>query len=104
PHLVHLRAAPRDLFAVDDDASRVDRLDQVDAAEERRLPRAGRADQADDLVLGDLEIDTPQNFVAPERLAYAFEQERAHTTPPACRLRRSRSTSQSVKRASGIVI
>ena len=42
-----------DLVPVDDDPPLVDRLEQVDAAQQRRLPRAGRADQADDLVLGD---------------------------------------------------
>ena len=43
----------RDLVAVDDDPPGVDRLEQVDAAQERRLAAPRRADQADDLVLGD---------------------------------------------------
>ena len=81
-------------------------LEQVDAAEERRLPRAGGADQADDLVLGEREIDPPQHLEVAERLVDSLELERrggAHASLPACCRRRSRATSQSVNRASGIV-
>ena len=91
-----------DLVAADDDPAGVDRLEQVDAAEERRLAGAGGADQADDLVLGDVEVDPAQHLELPERLADAVDLD--HTRLPACRRRRSRATSQSVKRASGIVI
>ena len=41
--------AVADQVAVDLDAAAVDRLEVVDAAQERRLARAGRADQAHDL-------------------------------------------------------
>ena len=101
---VHVDAACRDLLAVDHDPAGVDRLEQVDAAQQRRLAGAGGADQADDLVLGDVEVDPAQHLVLAERLVQPFDHDRAHAMLPACRLRRSRATSQSVKRASGIVI
>ncbi len=101
---VHVDAACRDLLAVDHDAARVDRLEQVDAAQQGRLARAGCADQADDLVLRDLEVDPAQHLVLAERLVQLLDHDRAHAMPPATRRRRSRATSQSVKRASGIVI
>ena len=101
---VHVDTACRDLLAVDHDAALVDRLEQVDAAEQRGLARAGRADQAHDLVLGDLEIDPAQHLVLAEGLVQVLDQDGAHAMPPATRRRRSRATSQSVKRASGIVI
>src|SRR5207244_12004322 len=83
----------------------VDRLEQVHAAKQRGLPGAGCADQADDLMLRDLEVDAAQHFVAAERLTHRLQLEGAHTaTPACCRRRRSRRISQSVKRASGIVI
>ena len=47
---------------------RVDVLEQVEAAEQRRLARAGRADQADDVVLGDVEVDAVQDFEVAEAL------------------------------------
>ena len=53
PHPVDVDVPRRDLDAADDDPAGVDRLEQVDAAQQGRLPRAGSADQADDLVLGD---------------------------------------------------
>ncbi len=42
-----------DVDAVQQDLAVVDLLQQVDAAQQGRLPRAGGADQRDDLVLGD---------------------------------------------------
>ena len=90
-----------------DDASRVDRLEDVHAAQERRLPGARGADEAHDLVLGEREVDPAQDLELAERLVDALELEcgrRAHASLPACCRRRSRATSQSVNRASGIVI
>ena len=46
-----------DRLAVDDDRARLDALEQVEAAQQRRLARAGGADQADDLVLVDGQVD-----------------------------------------------
>ena len=57
PDPVDVDALGRDLVALDDDPAGVDRLEEVDAAQERRLAAPRRADQADDLVLGDLEVD-----------------------------------------------
>ena len=104
PDPVDVDAPCRDLLALDDDPAGVDRLEQVDTAQERRLPGAGGADQADDLVLGDLQVDPAQDLVLAEGLVQILDLDCAHASPPACRLRRSRATSQSVKRASGIVI
>ena len=42
-----------DVLAVEQDATAVDRVEQVDAAQQRGLARAARADQAHHLVLGD---------------------------------------------------
>ena len=92
-----------DLLALDDDASPVDRLEQVHTAEQRRLARAGRADQADDVVLGDVQVDAAEHLQLPEGLVHTVEEQRFAHALDACRLRRSRSTSQSVNRASGIV-
>ncbi len=102
PDRVHVDPGRGDLVAADDDPAGVDRLEQVHAAEERRLAGAGGADQADDLVLGHVEVDPLQHLELPERLADAVDLD--HTRLPACRRRLSRATSQSVKRASGIVI
>src|SRR5205807_6370000 len=96
-----------DLLSVQVDPPRVDPLQQVDAPEQRRLPRAGGSDQADDLVLADVEVDAAQYLHGAERLVHAFEfqgnRSRAHCPPPALWRRRSRAISQSVSRASGIV-
>ena len=103
PDDVDVDAAPRDLLAADEDPARVDRLEQVDAAQQRRLPGARRADQADDLVLGQREVDPAQHLGLAERLPEAVDLERAHASLPACCRRLSRATSQSVNRAIGIV-
>ena len=46
-----------ELGAVDHDAPRVVLLEPVDAADHRRLPGTGRADDDDDLLAGDLQVD-----------------------------------------------
>ena len=57
------------------------------------------------LVLGDDQVDPSEHLGLPERLADAVEnQQLTHRTPSDCRRRRSRTISQSVRRASGIVI
>ena len=63
-----------DLLALDDDPAGVDRLEQVDAAQERGLARARRADEADDLVLGDHEVDPAQDLELAERLVQALDR------------------------------
>ena len=88
----------------EEDAALVDPLEQVDAAQQRRLARARRADQRNHLVLLDGEVDAAQHDVLAERLRHPFDGECGHWPAPASRRRRSRATSQSVNRASGIVI
>ena len=102
---VHLR--PGEHLTVDDDRPLVDVLEQVDAAEERRLPGARRADQADDLVEIDGEVDPVQHLELAEALRDVLERDevrvrRAHSAW--ARSRCSRCLMRwSVKRASGIV-
>ena len=99
---VHVDVAVGDLVAVDDDAALVDPLEQVDAAQERRLAGARRADQADDVVPLDLERHVVEHAQVAERLRDLVELDEAHVAP--ARSRRSRVRIRwSVKRASGIV-
>ena len=55
--LLDVAQVPRQLDAVDDDAPLVVRLEAVDAADQRRLAGPRRADDDDDLLLADLEVD-----------------------------------------------
>ena len=105
-HAVHVDAPHGDVLAAEGDSARVDRLEQVHAAQEGRLPRSGRPDQADDVVLGEREVDPTQHLELAERLVHVLDAERLarHASLPPCCRRRSRAMSQSVKRASGIVI
>ena len=102
-----------DLLALDDDAAGVDRLEQVDAAQQRRLARPRRADEAHDLVLLDGEVDA---LAAPRgrRRTCAGPRCAAPRSAPVGLTgassgarrrwrRRSRATSQSTNRAIGIV-
>jgi hypothetical protein len=57
PHGIHVDVSARDLLPAQEDPARVDPLQQVDATEQRRLTRAGGSNQADDLVLVDVEVD-----------------------------------------------
>jgi hypothetical protein len=53
---------------VDPQAARVDLLEVVDAAQERRLPRAGRPEHAHDLARRDLQRDAAQDLEPAEAL------------------------------------
>ena len=106
--LVHVDSACRDVLTAHDDASRVDRLEQVDAAQERGLPGAGSADEAYDLVLGEAQVDASEDFELVEGLVQTLDVESvtvaaAHASLPACWRRLSRAISQSVRRAIGTV-
>src|SRR5205823_2912187 len=114
PDLVDVDPGGSDLATLDLDASVVDRFEQVDAAQERALARSRRADEANDLVLGDLEIDAAQDRERAERFVESADPHRRgpwaghlrardHRARAASCRRRSRATSQSVSRASGIV-
>src|SRR5262249_38108356 len=81
------------------------RFEEIDAAQQRRLARPARTDQADHLMLLHLEVDPFEHLEAVERLAHALEPDRlGHTVPPAIRRRRCRSRSQSVNLVIGIVM
>src|SRR6185503_7446095 len=109
PHLpsdqIPIHPALRDVTTVDPDRPGVDRLEQVDAAQQCRLAGPARADQADDLVLLDGEVDASKDFNVSEALVETFDPDRlGHATVPVCRRRRCRSSNQSVNRVMGIVM
>src|SRR5205823_6748710 len=104
---VDIDSTVRDGLAVDDDRSLVDRFEEVDATEERRLARSGCTDQADHLVDIDGQVDAAQHDELVEALGDPLESDEVgvgagHTSW--ARSRRSRSLiKRSVKRANGIV-
>ena len=118
PDAVDIDALGGDLRALDEDAPGVDGLQQVDAAQQGALARPRRADEAHDLVLGHDQVDALEHEMVAERLAQALDPQRlaarrsdpavavvrleAHRAPARYRLR-SRATSQSTRRASGMV-
>ena len=69
--LVGVDARVGDVLAVEVDRAVVDRLEQVDAAQQRRLAGAGRADERDDLVLVDVEGRPARRTGVAEQLAHA---------------------------------
>ena len=73
PDAVEMDAVRGDVLAFHDDPSGIDRLEQVDAAQERGLARSRCADEADDLVLGDHEVDPAQDLELAERLVQALD-------------------------------
>ena len=104
PDAIDVHVGSRDVVAFDDDAPGVDRLDQVDAAQQRGLAGARRADEADDLVLIDRQVQATQDLEVAERLLEADDlQRRRHWAAPDMRDLRSRATIQSTRRASGMV-
>jgi hypothetical protein len=72
-----LRIEPRlgDVHAVQKDRAVVDRLQQVDAAQQRRLAGPRRADQADHLALPDIKVDAPADLMVAKALAHAAQRE-----------------------------
>ena len=119
PDQVLVDVRPGDLVPEHADPPGVDGLQQVDAAQQRRLARARRADQADDLVRGHRQVDALEHLVGLEGLVQVLDHDGlgrrrrgrarrldlgpAHAVAPASRRRRSRSISRSVNRASGMV-
>ena len=75
------RPAIGDVLAVEEDPAGVDRLEQVDAAQQRRLAGARRADQADDLVRGDFQVDPAQDRDLVERLVEALDADGRRPAP-----------------------
>jgi len=66
-------AARGDLLTFEVDAARLDRLEQVHAAQERALAAAARPDDHEHLAQGDLEVDPVEDEVVAEALADALE-------------------------------
>ncbi len=101
--LVDVRLLGGQVVPVERDRAGVDRLEQVDAAEQRRLARAGGADQADDVVQAHLEADVLEHLVVDKRLPDVLDVHEA-VVHAAARSRASRWRMMlSVKRARGIV-
>ena len=74
PDAIDLHALGGDLVALDPDPAGIDRLDQVDAAQERRLATPRRPDKRDDLMLGHVEVDATQDLQLPERLVEPLDR------------------------------
>ena len=62
----HVRVG--DLVPSDEDLARRRRLEQVDAAQQGGLARAGRPDDADDLARVDVQVDVLEHLELPEGL------------------------------------
>src|SRR6478735_11646537 len=76
------------LLAVDGDRARLDRLEPVDGAAQRRLARPGRTDDHDDLAGADGEVDVLEHVQVPEVLVDTFEGDQGlcHASEPShCR-------------------
>ncbi len=72
-------AAARDLLALEVDRAGLDRLEQVDAAEERALAAAARADDREHFAAAHLEVDAVEHDVVPEALVDALEADQRHS-------------------------
>ncbi len=68
PQFVHVDARPRHSVALKHDLAAVNGLQSIDAAKQGGLAAARRTDEADDLVLLDLEIDPAQHGKRTEAL------------------------------------
>ena len=61
--LAGARSGPfADVAALEEDLAFLGRLEQVDAAQQRALAGAARAEDADDFAFGDVEVDRPQHL------------------------------------------
>jgi hypothetical protein len=78
-----------DRYPVEVDVAVVDLLQQVDAAQQRRLPRPRRADQRHRLAFADRQVDPAEHLPLAVELGHAAQLEhrgRAHNiTTPLCR-------------------
>jgi len=107
---VEVHAGPGDELPLDGDGAGVDRLQRVDAAQQRRLAGAGAADEADHLMLAHVHVDPAQHVVVAEALLHPAELQKVtvgleHAVHPRAAMRRwSRSSSRSVRRVIGMVI
>ena len=62
-----------DRLVVDEDIALVDRLQPGDGAQRRRLAAAGRAEQHDEFLVGDGEVELPDDIVVTEILLDVVE-------------------------------
>ena len=85
--LAGLEAA--DVAIADMDAAARERLQAGDAAQQRGLAAAGRADDDDELAVGDLEVDRLDRHLGPVELAHAAQCHLRHRLDP-CAISRSR--------------
>ncbi len=105
-----------DVDAVEEQLAVVGGLEQVDAAQQRRLARSGRADQRDHVADCHVEVDAVEHHGRPERLAHpAYRELRhrrlrrrdlglvAHAIVVAPVRARWRASAQSARRVQGIV-
>src|SRR5207302_8965098 len=76
-----LRALPGDLVAFEEDAARVERLEQVDAAKQRALPASARTDHDERLAGRDAQVDVVEDEVVAEALADALEPDDRYVVP-----------------------
>ena len=89
---------------VQPDLAAFDRLEAVDAAQEGGLAASRGADQADDLMLLDRQIEAAQDLDGAVALGDAAHLEQPHQPPPARVRRWSRAMRRSTSRACGIVM
>src|SRR5919112_408802 len=73
PNRRHLHALARDLLALEEHAAAVDRLEQVDAAEQRALAAAARPDDHERLAGGDGQVDAVEHDVVAEALVNVLQ-------------------------------
>jgi len=69
PNGRNVDALARDLVSLEEDSSRIDRLEQVDAAQKRALAAAARADDDEDFARSHLQVDAVENEEVAEALA-----------------------------------
>ena len=116
--LIRVRAWVRDVLAGQEDLAVVDPLQQVRAAQQRRLTRARGAQEDHDLVRSDVQVQATQDDVVAEALDDAdgaqdrgavvrgggglvIRGDRHQTVPPICSRLRSRAVYQSDRRMKG---
>ena len=78
PNTVDVHPPPGDLLVLQHDPAAVDRLEQVHAPQERRLAGPGRPDEADHLVLADVEVDAAEHLEPAEGLVQVLDAQKAH--------------------------
>ena len=89
--------------AIEPDLAAFDRLQPVDAAQQRRLAAAGGPDEAHDLVLVHAQVDAAQDRGVPVGLGHILDVEECHVSPSLPSRCSSRSSSRSTNRVCGMV-